>query len=83
MEKYGTARQDTDDNVTRRMRFAYWITMATDIHSQYVTLNDFLEQQWLCERSTKLRYMYIACPVSLGVEEFIVTSYWHSEDRAS
>ena len=65
MEKYGTARQDTDDNVTRRMRFACWITTATDTHSQCVTLIAFLEQ-WLCERSTMLRYMYIAFPVSLG-----------------
>jgi len=33
MEKYGMARQATDDNVTRRVRFACWITTATDTHS--------------------------------------------------
>jgi hypothetical protein len=29
VEKYGTARQATDNNVIRRMRFARWITKAT------------------------------------------------------
>jgi hypothetical protein len=29
-EKYGTARQATDGNIIRRMRFAYWITKAID-----------------------------------------------------
>ena len=38
MEKYGTARQATDGNIIRRMRFACWITKATDIHSEYVIL---------------------------------------------
>jgi hypothetical protein len=32
-EKYGTAGQATDDNIIRRMRFACWITKATDTHS--------------------------------------------------
>jgi hypothetical protein len=30
VEEYGTARQTTNDNVIRRMRFAYWINKATD-----------------------------------------------------
>jgi hypothetical protein len=30
VEKYGTARQATDDNIIRRMRIACWITKATD-----------------------------------------------------
>jgi hypothetical protein len=30
VEKYGTARQATDDNIILRMRFACWITKATD-----------------------------------------------------
>jgi hypothetical protein len=37
--KYGTARQATDDNIIRRMRFACWITKATDTHSECVILN--------------------------------------------
>ena len=39
MEKYGRARQATDDNITLRMRFACCITKATDTtHSEYVIL---------------------------------------------
>jgi hypothetical protein len=33
MEKYGGAAEATDDNIIRRMRFAYWITKATDTHT--------------------------------------------------
>jgi hypothetical protein len=32
VEKYGRAGQAIDDNIIRRMRFAYWITKATDTH---------------------------------------------------
>ena len=35
MEKYGTARQATDDNIKRRMRAASWITKAADIRNTY------------------------------------------------
>jgi hypothetical protein len=38
VKKYGTARQAKDDNIIRRMRFACWITKATDTHSECVTL---------------------------------------------
>jgi hypothetical protein len=34
VEKYGTARQATDDNIKRRMCFACGITKATDTHTQ-------------------------------------------------
>jgi hypothetical protein len=37
VEKYSIARQATDDNIIRRMRFAYWINDATDIHSENVS----------------------------------------------
>jgi hypothetical protein len=37
-EKYGTASQTTDDNIIRRMRFACWITKATETHSGYEIL---------------------------------------------
>jgi len=47
--------QATDDNIMRRMRFACWITKATNIHSQYVTTIDFQEQKWLYERASMLR----------------------------
>jgi len=35
VEKSGTARQATDDNIAFRMRIALWITTATDTHSEY------------------------------------------------
>jgi hypothetical protein len=38
VEKYGRARQATDDNISRRMRIAFWITKVTDTHSEYVIL---------------------------------------------
>jgi hypothetical protein len=63
VEKYGTARQATDDSMIRRMRFACWITNATNTHSEYVILIDFPQQQWLRERASVLRYTYISCLV--------------------
>jgi hypothetical protein len=54
VEKYVTARQPTDDNIIRRMRFACWITKATDTHSEYVILIAFPRQQWLRELSSML-----------------------------
>jgi hypothetical protein len=62
--KYGTARQDTDDNIIRRMRFACRITKATDTHSEYVILIAIAWQQWLRERASMLRYRYIDSLVS-------------------
>jgi hypothetical protein len=55
--------QATDDNITRRMRFACWITKATDRHLEYVILIAFTRQQWFRERALILRYTYIACLV--------------------
>ena len=60
MEKYGIARQGTNDNTIRRMRFACWITKATDINSEYVVLIACPLQQWLHHRASILRYTYIA-----------------------
>jgi hypothetical protein len=36
VEKYGTAREATNDKIIRRMRFACWVTDATDTHSESV-----------------------------------------------
>jgi hypothetical protein len=49
-KNYGTAGQATDDNITRRMRFACWITKATDTHSECVILKDSPRQKLLRER---------------------------------
>ena len=59
METFCTVRQATDDSIIRRMRFACWITKAT--HTEYAIRLAFPRQQWLSERATILRYMYIAC----------------------
>jgi hypothetical protein len=61
LEKFGTARQATDDNIIRRMRLACRITKATDTHSVYVILIAFPQQQWLRERVSMLRHTYSAC----------------------
>jgi hypothetical protein len=60
LEKYCTAGQATDDNIIRRMRFAWWINKATEAHTKYVILIAFRVQYWLHERASMLRYMYIA-----------------------
>jgi len=49
------------------MRFAFWVNMAKDTHSEYATLNGFPQQEWLRERASILPFTYIACQVSLKV----------------
>jgi hypothetical protein len=56
VEKYGTARQATDDNIIRRMCVACWITKATYTHSEYIIVIAFPRQQWLRERASMLRH---------------------------
>jgi hypothetical protein len=46
-----------------RMLIACWIPKAIDTHSQYVTNIAFPRQQCLHERTSILRYTYIACLV--------------------
>ena len=55
MEKYGTARQVTDDQEIRRMPFASRISKATDKHSEYEILTAFPQQQRLRECISVLR----------------------------
>jgi hypothetical protein len=64
----------------RRMRVACWISKATDIHSQYVILNAFPLQQWLCERSSILRYTYIAIFFNPVI---FANVYWNSDKKSS
>ena len=56
------------------MRFARWITKATNTHSGYVILTPFPRQQWLCECAWILGYTYIACLVLHSFVSFSVTS---------
>jgi hypothetical protein len=60
VEKYGTARQVTDDNIIRRMRFTCWLSNATNTHSECVILIAFPLQQWLRKRAWMLR-LYVHC----------------------
>jgi len=61
VEKYGRPIQATDDSVIWHLRFACWITKATDTHTQYVTLTAFF---WHIGASM-LHYTYAACLVSI------------------
>ena len=46
-----------------RLRFPCWVTKATDTHSEYVVRIASPQQQWLRERTSVLRYTYVACLV--------------------
>jgi hypothetical protein len=41
VEKYSTAGKGTDDNIIQSMRFACWISKATNTHSEYSILAAF------------------------------------------
>ena len=43
------------------MRFACWMTKATNTDSEYVTYIASAWQQWLRKHASILRYAYIAC----------------------
>ena len=70
MAKCGRTRQATEDNIIRRMRSAFWTPKATNTHSEYVIPVAFPLQQWLKERSSMLRYTYIAHIV-------VISCYWY------
>jgi hypothetical protein len=55
VEQYGRDRPATNDNIVRRMRFACWITKATNAHSECVILFVFSRRQWLHEGASMLR----------------------------
>jgi hypothetical protein len=58
-KKVVRAGQATAD-VIRHMRFACWITKATDTRSEYVMHISFPRQQWLREPASMIRYTYTA-----------------------
>jgi hypothetical protein len=72
VEKYGTARQAADDNIIRRMRFACWITKATDTHAEYVILIAFPLQHWLRERASMLRYRTLPALFGFILEKAVI-----------
>jgi len=49
MWKCGTSRKATDNNIKRRMRFAWWITKTTGTHSEYVIFSAFSTTTMVCK----------------------------------
>jgi hypothetical protein len=58
-KKYGTVIQARNDSVIRRMRFACWITKATDTQSEHVIHIAFPLQQWF--RDSWVLCWYVRC----------------------
>jgi hypothetical protein len=70
MWKYVVQTDRPQMTIIRRMRFACWITKATDTHSEYVI--PLSRQQLLRERATILRlHAHCLCSLSL-VHQFAV-----------
>ena len=46
-----------------RMRIARWVPKANK-YTLRIRNTDFLQQQWLHERASRLRYVYISCLVT-------------------
>jgi hypothetical protein len=51
---------DRPQTAIQRMRFASWVTKATDSHSEYVILLAFARQEGLRERASIL-HLYTNC----------------------
>jgi len=66
VEKYGRIRQATDDSIIRRLRFGFWTTKAAETRSEFVIPITFPRKQWLRERASFLRYVYVACLVTVS-----------------
>jgi len=64
-EKKNTVQPGRLHMTTWRMRIACWIPKATSTHSKYAVRIAFPVQQWLHERTSLLRYTYVACLVTL------------------
>jgi hypothetical protein len=80
MEKWSRAGQATDDNIIWHMRFASWITKASDRHPEYVVFISFPRQQWLRRRAPMLRLWpaFIACLVSAEMSVTIILGHFAS-----
>jgi hypothetical protein len=62
VEKCSKAGEATDDNITRGMRCACWLTKATNT-LRISNIIAFIGQQCLREGALVLRYTYISCLV--------------------
>jgi len=63
VEKDCAPGQATENNIIPRMRITYWISKATNTHSEYVIFIACPLQQWLHERAWSYVYTCIACLV--------------------
>ena len=66
VEKHGTARRATDDSITRRMRFACWITKATDTQSEYA-IHCFSTATMVTRKLLNVT-LHIECPSCYSVD---------------
>jgi hypothetical protein len=57
-----------------RISFLCWITKATCIHSEFITLIAFPQQQWLHKRCSMLLCTYTACKSKLRCFTFQLNS---------
>jgi hypothetical protein len=72
VEKYGRGGQAADGSIIRCMRFAWWITKATDTHSENVIIIALARQQWLREcTSMLLVYLHFLFCEPCSDERFI------------
>ena len=51
-------KPDRPQTSVLRVHFACWIPKGAYTYSEYVIFVDFLQQQWLHESASVLRYMY-------------------------
>jgi len=56
-----TVQPDGPQMTIWRMRIEYWVTKATNSHSEFETPIAFPLQQLLHDRASLLRYTYIDC----------------------
>jgi hypothetical protein len=76
VEKYSTAGQAVDDNTIRRMRFACWITKATNTHSELVIVIGFQHNSG----NTKTTQCFVACLVYFQSVPSLNVSYYTNCD---
>jgi hypothetical protein len=60
VKKYDRAGQATDENITRHMRIACWITKPVDTQAEYVIFIAFPRQKLLREHASICR-LYVHC----------------------
>ena len=61
-------RQDTDENMMRRMSVVCWISKVTNTNSEYLKLIEFQQKQQLCKRTSMICYTYIVYLVVVLME---------------